>query len=122
MATPDRMIHNMLAVRLALCITPLLATCVSAEQIRPNILFLFSDDHAVKAISAYGGPLAEVAPTPNIDRLAREGAVFLNSFCANSICALPVSSIDGVQSSPNRRRNYQAQDFCQEPAAVRETP
>ncbi len=53
---------------------------------RPNILFLFSDDHAVKAISAYGGPLAEVAPTPNIDRIAREGAVFLNSFCANSIC------------------------------------
>jgi N-acetylglucosamine-6-sulfatase len=53
---------------------------------RPNILFLFSDDHAIKAISAYGGPLAEVAPTPNIDRIATEGAVFLNSFCANSIC------------------------------------
>lgn len=53
---------------------------------RPNILFLFSDDHAVKSISAYGGLLAKVAPTPNIDRLAREGAVFLNSFCANSIC------------------------------------
>ena len=53
---------------------------------RPNILFLFSDDHAVKAISAYGGPLAKAAPTPNIDRLAREGAVFRNSFCANSIC------------------------------------
>ena len=56
----------------------------AADQ--PNILFLFSDDHAVKAISAYGGPLADVAPTPNIDRLAREGVVFLNSFCANSIC------------------------------------
>ena len=55
-------------------------------QDRPNILFLFSDDHAVKAISAYGGPLAKVAPTPHIDRLAKEGAVFLNSFCANSIC------------------------------------
>ena len=24
--------------------------------------------------------------TPNIDRIAREGAVFLNSFCANSLC------------------------------------
>lgn len=56
----------------------------AADQ--PNILFLFSDDHAVNAISAYKGPLAKVAPTPNIDRLAREGAVFLNSFCANSIC------------------------------------
>jgi arylsulfatase A-like enzyme len=53
---------------------------------RPNIVFLFSDDHAVNAISAYGGPLKDVAPTPNIDRIARQGAVFLNSFCANSIC------------------------------------
>lgn len=53
---------------------------------RPNILFIFSDDHAIGSISAYGGRLAEVAPTPNIDRIAREGAVFLNSFCANSIC------------------------------------
>ena len=58
---------------------------LSADD-RPNILFLFSDDHAIKSISAYGGPFAEVAPTPNIDRIAREGAVFLNSFCANSIC------------------------------------
>ena len=53
---------------------------------RPNILFIFSDDHAVNSISAYGSELSRVAPTPNIDRLAREGAVFLNSFCANSIC------------------------------------
>lgn len=53
---------------------------------KPNILFIFSDDHAVNAISAYGGPLAKVAPTPNIDRIAREGALYRNSFCANSIC------------------------------------
>lgn len=53
---------------------------------RPNVLFIFSDDHAVKAISSYGGPLAKVAPTPNIDRIAKEGALFQNSFCANSIC------------------------------------
>ena len=59
-------------------------TGFSAE--RPNILFIFSDDHAINAISAYEGPLAEVAPTPNIDRIAKEGAVFLNSFCGNSIC------------------------------------
>lgn len=58
----------------------------NAEPKRPNILFLFSDDHAVNAISAYGGRLAEVAPTPHIDRIAQEGAVFLNSFCGNSIC------------------------------------
>jgi hypothetical protein len=64
-----------------------LATATAnAKDSRPNILFVFSDDHAVKAISAYGGPLANVAPTPNIDRIAKEGTVFINSFCANSIC------------------------------------
>ncbi|MCA9216719.1 MAG: sulfatase-like hydrolase/transferase, partial [Planctomycetales bacterium] len=50
---------------------------------RPNIVFIFSDDHALQAIGAYGSTINE---TPNIDRIAREGAVFTNSFCANSIC------------------------------------
>lgn len=65
-------------------ITLVTSACLAQE--RPNILFIFSDDHAVNAISAYGGPLAAAAPTPNIDRIAREGALFQNSFCANSIC------------------------------------
>ncbi len=50
---------------------------------RPNILFIFSDDHAQHAISAYG---SKVNKTPNIDRLAAGGARFLNSFVTNSIC------------------------------------
>jgi|GEM_PF-1063976 len=54
---------------------------------RPNILYIMSDDHAAHAISAYGGRLAEIAPTPNIDRLAAEGALFTNAFCTNSICS-----------------------------------
>ena len=59
---------------------------LNVDSKRPNIVFIFSDDHAIKAISAYGGPLAKVAPTPNIDRLAHSGVLFRNSFCANSIC------------------------------------
>ena len=51
---------------------------------RPNIVFIFSDDHAPHAISAYG---SRINRTPNIDRIANEGAIFLNSFCTNSICA-----------------------------------
>ncbi len=76
--------HRTLACLFSLAVLGMAHAGRAAE--RPNILFLFSDDHAVNAISAYGGPLADVAPTPHIDRLAREGAVFLNSFCANSIC------------------------------------
>ena len=54
---------------------------------RPNVLYIMSDDHAAHAISAYGSRLAQVAPTPNIDRLAKEGALFTNAFCTNSICS-----------------------------------
>jgi len=61
------------------------ATAAETDR-RPNILFVMSDDHCVQAISAYGGMLAEVAPTPNIDRLAKGGMVFRNCFVTNSIC------------------------------------
>lgn len=60
-----------------------LAGLRGAEPVRPNIVLFFSDDHAAQAIGAYG---SEVGRTPNIDRLAREGAVFENCFCVNSIC------------------------------------
>ena len=70
-------------------IISLLASCyllISVAAKGPNILFIFSDDHAEAAISAYGSHLAKSAPTPNLDRIAKEGAIFKNSFCANSIC------------------------------------
>ena len=58
---------------------------LSAED-RPNIVFIFTDDHAPHAIGAYDGWLKSVNPTPNIDKLAAEGMLFVNSFCTNSIC------------------------------------
>lgn len=62
----------------------MLSLCQAAAFAKPpNILFIFSDDHAVQAIGAYGSTINQ---TPNIDRIAREGAVFRNSFCANSLC------------------------------------
>jgi len=53
---------------------------------RPNILFIMADDHAFQALSAYGGPLADLAPTPNIDRIADAGMLFNQCFVTNSIC------------------------------------
>ncbi len=50
----------------------------------PNIIFIFTDDHAAQAISAYG---SRINRTPNIDRIAREGVLFRNCFVTNSICA-----------------------------------
>ena len=52
-----------------LLLTPLTALD-GATPPKPNILFIFSDDHAQHAISAYG---SQVNTTPNIDRLAAGG-------------------------------------------------
>ena len=57
-------------------------TVTSAKP--PNILFVFTDDHASHAISAYG---SVINTTPNLDRLANEGMLFRNAFVTNSICA-----------------------------------
>ncbi len=57
---------------------------IAAE--RPNIVFIFTDDHAPHAIGAYDGIYKPLNPTPNIDKLARQGMLFQNSFCTNSIC------------------------------------
>lgn len=56
----------------------------TAQKKSPNILVIFSDDHTQQAISAYGSGLMQ---TPNIDRIAREGAILKNTFVTNSICA-----------------------------------
>ena len=53
------------------------------NAVPPNIVFIISDDHTSQAISAYGSKLAK---TPNIDRIAREGAILYNNVVANSIC------------------------------------
>ncbi|WP_089321655.1 sulfatase family protein [Pontibacter ummariensis] len=50
---------------------------------QPNIVIIISDDHAFQAISAYGGDLMQ---TPNIDRIAREGATLNKGYVTNSIC------------------------------------
>ena len=62
-----------------------LATARRASS-KPNILFIMADDHAANAISCYGSRLAQVAKTPNIDRIAAEGMRLTNCFCTNSIC------------------------------------
>ena len=61
---------------------------------RPNILFIFSDDHAPNAISCYpGGLFDDIAPTPGIDRIAKEGMRFDRSYCTNAICGPSRASI-----------------------------
>ena len=79
----NRILLNLIALFIAgACVL----SCTNHEQQpeRPNILFIFSDDHGYQAISAYGYGLNE---TPAIDRLAEEWALFTRATVTNSICA-----------------------------------
>lgn len=49
---------------------------------RPNIVFIMTDDHTAQMMSAYDRRHIE---TPNLDRIARDGIIFSNSFVANSL-------------------------------------
>ena len=60
---------------------------------RPNILYIMSDDHAANAISCYHSILQSVFQTPNMDRLYQEGCR-MDAYCAtNAICMPARASI-----------------------------
>ncbi len=69
-----------------LFVTLALLKLASGSVQKPNVVFIFSDDHAPHAIGAYNGWFKSVNPTPVIDQLAADGMLFENSFCTNSIC------------------------------------
>jgi arylsulfatase A-like enzyme len=77
-------ITSRMALTAGLCATSSILLSQSSPQ-RPNIIYIMSDDHAYQAISSYGGLLKDLAPTPNIDRIAREGMRFNRCLVTNSI-------------------------------------
>ena len=62
---------NIHITTLGFCLCGVFATqtMIAADQSRPNIIYIMSDDHASQAVSAYGGILSNILPTPNIDCL-----------------------------------------------------
>lgn len=60
------------------------STSSEEETVRPNIIFIMTDDHTTQAMSAYGSVINQ---TPNMDRIASSGIRFDNAFVTNSICA-----------------------------------
>ncbi len=61
------------------------AAAFAAVPRQPNIVFIFSDDHAYQAISAYG-EARKLLESPNIDRLGKQGVRFDRCLVPNSIC------------------------------------
>lgn len=54
----------------------------------PNIIFILFDDLGMNDLSTFGGGVAGgKVPTPNIDRLAAEGAIFTQAYAGNATCS-----------------------------------
>jgi len=88
--------------RVARIAAPLLGALLSLSAgagERPNIVFIFSDDHATRAVSAYGDSLVE---TPNIDRIANAGVRFDRAYVGNAICGPSrATTLTGLHSHAN---------------------
>lgn len=79
--------------KLALIILPvlLLGACTVNEQKQPpNIIIFLADDQNPSTIGAYGN---EQVKTPNIDKLAERGLMFMNNYATTSICMASRASI-----------------------------
>ncbi|AGA29758.1 sulfatase family protein [Singulisphaera acidiphila] len=74
-----------------LCLAALAASCLaeidtapSAAASPPNIVFIYADDLGPGDLGCYGG---KIVPTPNIDRMAKEGTRFTQYYSASPICS-----------------------------------
>ena len=78
---------------------------MQGTAVRPNILYIMCDDHSMQTISAYGSAISKLAPTPNIDRLARRGMLFRSAFVENSLSTPSRAClITGLYSHQNGQR------------------
>jgi len=73
----------------ALTMPNLLASCANGEK-RPNVLFIFTDQHTLNAMSAVSNPHLK---TPAMDRIAEHGVTFTNSYCTSPVCGPARSSM-----------------------------
>lgn len=80
-----------------------------AQQTKPNVVIIISDDHSYQTIGAYG---AKIARTPHIDRIAAEGTVFHNAYVNNSICGPSRATLlSGKYSHKNGFKDNETSSF-----------
>ncbi len=85
----------------------------SADQHRPNILWIVSEDNSASYLGCYDN---KMATTPNLDKLASEGILYENAFSTAPVCApTRFSIITGVYpnsaGTQNMRSTYAIPDF-----------
>ncbi|HVV02229.1 MAG TPA: sulfatase-like hydrolase/transferase [Verrucomicrobiae bacterium] len=75
---------RLLALGLAFAACLALRPASAAQTSKPNIIFLLTDDMGYGDVGCYGG---KFVPTPNIDRLAKEGTRFTQFYVASPVCS-----------------------------------
>ena len=72
----------------------------AAPPARPNVIFIMTDDQGSWGVGAYGN--TQVV-TPNLDRLARDGALVRNAFVTTPVCSATGVAFELVRASGKRR-------------------
>ncbi len=85
--------------KLILYISLFVCHSISAQNQKPNIIFMFADDLGWGDLSCYGGDRIK---TPSLDKLASEGTLFTQFYVAGSVCS---PSRAGIMSGQNPSRN-----------------
>ncbi|QDU94040.1 sulfatase family protein [Lignipirellula cremea] len=82
-----------------LAVAVLIAAVVQADQSRPNVLLILSDDHSVPHVSCYGDPnTTRFGITPHLAAFAKEGMRFDRAYTTAPQCAPSRISIFACQS------------------------
>jgi arylsulfatase A-like enzyme len=93
-----------------------LPAAAEAPSRRPNILFILTDDQRWDTLGAAGN---RIVRTPNLDRLARQGVLFTNSFGTTPVCYASRATLYSGQYNRRHRIESFADVFTR--AALEET-
>ncbi len=96
----------------------MMAPCFAQQknQVKPNIIFILTDDHRWDALGANGNKIIQ---TPNLDDLAKKGLSFKNAYVTTSICCISRASLLTGQYKSRHLINDFKTDL--KPAALQDT-
>lgn len=105
--------------RFALSLWALAAPLVAqTEERKPNIVFILADDLGWGDLGCYGQSLV---PTPNLDRLAREGMRFTQCYAGSTVCAPSRCALmTGLHTGHCRIRGNKSMDLAPADVTVAE--
>jgi Sulfatase len=89
-----------------LALAAVASSAQAQEEKRPNVVMLMTDDTGWGDFGAYGGGANLGHPTPNVDRVAQEGAVFTSWYGQASCTAGRASLLPGASPSVRLSRSW----------------